>query len=395
MAQTAEYVRVSMRPWLFSSVWWRLMTQEVQLAVKTIPVWQVLRMSMGMETWHIMTDGREKYLASIDVLPAKVRRLRLLVELMLATGYVYDQEVASLRTFFSLPVATMAPQILTALKEAGLKQQGDAFDVAMALFGKGYPIDDTTRSGFFTQTDLKRYVDEFENAMAPFKNSPMDDAERSRVIALTVDRLATGLHSNVPQPPTKIEIALEAMSSRFGTNRELKRAIEAYIVSDPELTAAVADMRAKLADADRMCYVALELAKVMYQSTEDAHTRHARLAQMPVPYQKLLVLQLFYGAVANGGLENFFESTSGAFAEEAAAASREVGALAAAEAVGRGIALYPKPYPVTKTERERYVVTAKLAALLPARSQEEREAQVAVFHDATLKFARDNGLLPQ
>jgi hypothetical protein len=78
------------------------------------------------------------------------------------------------------------------------------------------------------------------------------------------------------------------------------------------------------------------------------------VATWPKAYRQLFLLNLFEGEVLNGGLHQFFFNSTGDFAPQIALTLREVGMTNYAEAVEKGMAMFPQPYPVDLGARRRY-----------------------------------------
>ena len=74
----------------------------------------------------------------------------------------------------------------------------------------------------------------------------------------------------------------------------------------------------------------------------------------PKAYRQLFLLNLFEGEVLNGGIHQFFFNSSGDFAPQIALTLREVGMTNYAQAVEKGMAMFPQPYPVDLGKRRRY-----------------------------------------
>ena len=175
-----------------------------QEILTTIPVWQVLRLSMHREPWKLVTEGRDAYISDINVLPPPIRRLRLLVEPMRSTGYIEDShQPGGLHSFFSMHHGALAPEILAALREVGFVRRANVFAEGMALFGADYPVANARRGKYFAP-NFMGYAD----GMVP-------------------DPLAS---------ETAIDVALKQLSPTFGRNSDLKHDIEDYVASDLELS---------------------------------------------------------------------------------------------------------------------------------------------------------------
>ena len=337
------------------------MTSQPDIAPMTIPVWEVLRMALAPAQWRIGTAGREAYLAEINALAPPARRLRLLVELMASTGYIYDKAEGSLQHFFSQQMGALAPEMLTALREAGLNHRATAFADAMAVFGPTYPVDNKQRGAFFAYHFM--------------------DAE-------------TMGSMNTDAPPTPADLKLTELSAQFGTNADLKREIEAYVASDPESAAVLAQARHDLADADRLSYLLSQLYSKL-DGFAPSSVIETQLDTLPKAYRTLLLLSIFVGEIINGGMSQFFSNSSGAYAPDVLAELRALGLTRAANALARALALFPADYPRSTTPRRKAYfaggwsdLDAKLNALEPA-------VDVEAIHAAALAFAARENCLPR
>ena len=326
-----------------------------------IPVWEVLRMALASSQWQMGTLGREGYLASINALPPHARRLRLLVELMASTGYIYDKAEGSLQHFFSQKMGALAPEMLTALGEAGLRRRAAVFAEAMAVFGPVYPVDNKQRGAFFAY----HFMD--------------------------ADTMAS---MNTDAPPTPADRKLTALSAQFGTNADLKREIEAYVAGDPESAAVLAEARQNLADDDRLSYLLSQLYSKL-DGFAPSSVIETQLDTLPKAYRTLLLLDIFVGEIINGGMSQFFSNSSGAYAPDVLAELRGLELTPAANALAKALALFPADYPRSTTPRRKAHFASGSSDLDAKLNALEAGVDVKAIHAAALAFAARENCLPR
>lgn len=323
----------------------------------TIPVWQVLRMAMVPEGSSKIIFEPAAYMAEIDALPQPIRRLRLVVELMATTGYTYDTTEGGLHGFFSNYYGALAPHILAALREAGFENRAKVLAEAMTAFGVTYPVDSPTRGTFFAA-----------NFMG----------------------LMNGVLPDPAAPPTAVDIKLHALGAAFGTNAELKRDIEDYVAKSPDLVAFTAQARANLSDDHRMSYLLSQLFSKLDGFAEPGAIQR-QLDALPASYRTVVLLSIFTGEIVNGGMEQFFSNSSGAYAPNVAAELRALGQTAAADAVARGMALFPAPYPIATNARRLMSDDARNSQLDALTDV----VDVGAIHQAAVAFAVRANCLPR
>ena len=323
----------------------------------TIPAWQVLRMAMVPQGSSKIIFEPAAYVAEIDALPQPIRRLRLLVELMATTGYTYDTTDDGLHGFFSNYHGALAPHILAALSEAGFDDRAKVLAEAMAAFGASYPVDNAKRGSFF---------------------------------AFNFMGMMNGIFPDPAAQPTAVDIKLKALGAAFGTNANLKREIEAYVAKIPELVAFTAQARANLGNEDRLSYLLSQLFSKLDGFAQPGAIQR-QLNALPAPHRTVVLLSIFSGEIVNGGMEQFFSNSSGAYAPNVAAELRALGQTAAADAVARGMALFPAPYPIETNARRLMNDDARnvqLDALTVV-------VDVGAIHQAVVAFAARADWLPR
>jgi hypothetical protein len=277
-------------------------------ALREIPVWEVLHLKMGGAEWRLISDGRPAYLAEIDALGEPLRSLRLVVELMRYSGLVVDQPESGLRGFFLSAEGGLAPEVLQALRNAGLDRRAAVFEAAMACFPQPYPLDYSERTALLAK-HLR--ID---------SDGVLHDAE-----------------------PTELDLSLIELGESFGSNAGLKEEIDAFVARDPTLTRYAAKARAALSDVERMTFLIYAIHKVV----------GADLQRLPTPYRAIALIGLLEAEVANGGLHQYFFNGEGDQAETTRAVLKQMSLDAHAAILEKALAMFPTPFPADVEERRR------------------------------------------
>jgi hypothetical protein len=283
-------------------------------ALHHIPDYDVLSLAFPPSTSLLIVDGHDGYFARFGHDPAPVQRLRLL----LGFGeYMHEGTAEAVYGYFSSPAGALAPDLLIALREAGMRERARVIEDAIAVFGPTYPVDDAKRSEFFAQSFL---------------------------------RIKDGIIPDLTKPPTATDIKLKELGQHFTDKTKFREDVEAYVHRDPVLAVALKDARDKISDEDRLTYLYQQLIPGPSGFGDEATIRKS-VEAMPQGYRTVFVLTLLADELYNGGMHQFFSNSSGAFAEYAAQALRDVGNAKAAAVIDKGIAMFPKPYPVSTGER--------------------------------------------
>jgi hypothetical protein len=232
---------------------------------------------------------------------------------------MHDGGTEAVHAYFSNPSGALAPELVVALREAGLPERARVIADAIAAFGQNYPVDDAKRSDFFAHSFL---------------------------------RIKDGIIPDLTKPPTAIDIKLRDMGGAFTEKIKFRDEVEAYAHRDPVLAAALTQARDKLSDNDRLFYLQQQLLPGP-SGFGEAATIRAEIEHMPQGYRTVYILMLLGDELFNGGMHQFFSNSSGALAEYAAQALRDVGKDKAAATIDKAIAMFPKPYPVSTGERRR------------------------------------------
>jgi hypothetical protein len=129
--------------------------------------------------------------------------------------------------------------------------------------------------------------------------------------------------------------------------------VGAYANRDAVLKAALGKARAELNDGDRLSYLQQQLFEDGPSGFGDGSLIKVLMDRMPKAYRNVFVLALFSSELSNGGMHQFFLNSSGAFAQYAAQALRDIDKIEAAQAIEKGIAMFPAPYEMSTEERRR------------------------------------------
>jgi hypothetical protein len=86
---------------------------------------------------------------------------------------IHDGNREGLHVYFSNPSGALAPELLSALREAGLNDRAAIVAEAIAAFGEPYPIDDKTRADFFAPSSLR-----IQEGVVPDSSKPPTAVDR-------------------------------------------------------------------------------------------------------------------------------------------------------------------------------------------------------------------------
>lgn len=326
--------------------------------MRQIPDYDVLSMTFPPNLWSLVTERRDDYLAKINRDPAPLQDLRLLLGL---GEFLHDTSTENLNAYFDNPAAALAPDVLKALNAAGLSERARVMAEAIAIFGPNYPIENKQRADYFSKSFLR--VDE-------------------------------GILPDLSKPPTATEIKLLELGKQFVGKTRFRGEVEAYAARNTVVAAALKQARENLSDENRLSYLQSRLLPGP-SGFGDTATIQAEIERMPPPYRTVHVLTLLTGELFNGGMHQFFSNSSGAFAPAAAQALRDIGKDVAAATIDQAIAMFPKPYPISTTERRRVSFAHdwnawddKLDSLTNAIDGEDIQKALAIY-------ARQQDILPR
>lgn len=143
-------------------------------------------------------------------------------------------------------------------------------------------------------------------------------------------------------PPNALRQAMAELGEAFGTREELVRVVAEYTAASPALVAFCEAERAKLDEEERFGWLIETLIQRFDIKGDDAPKR---LAAIPDPYRALYLTAYAEFEIYNGGMHQYFTNSSGQFAPMAVAAFEAIGLPKSAEAIAKGVALFPAPFP--------------------------------------------------
>jgi Domain of unknown function (DUF4375) len=149
--------------------------------------------------------------------------------------------------------------------------------------------------------------------------------------------------------------------------------------------------RRDLSESARLSYLQRQLPDI--SGFGDAALIRGQIERVPQTYRAVLVLSLLEFEILNGGLGQFFSNSSGAFAEYAARAFRDLGEDGSADAMEQAIALFGSPYPVS-TEDRRRVYLAHEELLDQRLAGLEKRVDAGSIPAILIEAARREGILP-
>lgn len=286
-------------------------------SLQHIPDYEVLSMAYPSRVETMITDSRDAYLAALARDPRDLRNLRLLLAL---GDSLADSSKDGLHQFFSTQAGAMAPEVLQALRAAGMSAQAQVVEQGMAVFGPVYPTDDRKRDAFFAQSFL---------------------------------RIQEGIVPDFDKPPTRVDTLLREMGTPLADKTAYMAGVVAYMRGDAQRAAMLAQARAHLTNEQRLSYLEAGLLRDGPSGFGDASTIRKDIEAMPPALRTVYVMAIFSGELFNGGMHQFFSNSSGAFAPYVVQAMRDIGMPQAAATVGQGMAMFPQPYPISTDERRR------------------------------------------
>ncbi|OWT80337.1 hypothetical protein CEY04_02700 [Achromobacter sp. HZ28] len=334
-------------------------TSSKECSLQQIPDYEVLSMAYPSRAVTLVTDGRDAYLASLASDPSAIRNLRLLLALGESLA---DGSKDGMHQYFSTQAGALAPEVLQALRAAGMTSQAQAIEQGMAAFGSSYPTDDRKRDGFLAQSFL---------------------------------RIQEGIAPDFNKPPTATDNLLRQIGTPLADKTGYKAGVVDYMRRDPQGAALLAQAREHLTNRQRLGYLEGCLLQSGPSGFGDEATIRKGIETMPQALRTVYVMAIFSGELFNGGMHQFFSNSSGAFAPYVVQAMRDIGMPQAAKTVEQGMAMFPQPYPVSTEDRRRRAFQRewnswddKLDGLTGDVDGQDFEAAVAVY-------AAARGILPK
>ena len=190
-----------------------------------------------------------------------------------------------------------------------------------------------------------------------------------------------------------LDAALDRLSERFRALPRLVDAAAARIARTPELAALYGPLRAEADDDDRLRFLTGGLWTCLNHYDAPAEVA-ARLAALPAPHARIIVVRIFEAEMLNGSVHQAFFNSSGALMPDVAAALRAMNLPEHAAAVERGIAMFPEPYP-RDTPVRRAFMAQQNEAFDDALAYLTGDVDDGAMHAAMIATARAADILPK
>lgn len=296
----------------------------------------------------LMIGGRDRYFTALEHIKPRLRTLVLLETLRGGLGR------DGLHTYLFLKGGDVAPEVLSALKEAQLDHEADILAEAIAAFGSPYPVKSDVREKLFGCC-----------------TSPEFNAFDLRLLAIT---------------------------ERFGTTEMFANAIEAYVRRTPWVLERMEQHRGAIDEETRLRWLQLELTRHVdiYAPVERLHSE---LAALPPDYRLIFVLGIFEREFDKGGMRQFFFNPTGALAPELVEALETLKLERQAALMRKALAVFPAPYERdTRLRRARSFAhdgDPRDKALQDLTDAMEAVKGEPFFPQAVLDFARSRDLIPR
>ncbi len=320
--------------------------------IKPYPVEKVIETGTLRYEVALITDGPDGLEAKLKPLSPTLRKLAYLS--LLWHGWGRD----GLHTFFYLGDASVAPEILEALKGPDFAKQRRAFARATALFGPIYPRAEYLRDTFFAES---------KGGDQP---SPFDGA---------------------------FDKKLYALGREFGTKEEYGKALARFVGRERELSAWARTLRATLPDERRLHWLTEQLATQL-ESAAKLDEMRRRLAAWPSADRIVYLLDAFNIEMLNGSVDQYFYNSAGDLAPETVVALREAGLERHARALQSCVDMFGTPYPADNEERRKgwFSDNDGLFAKLRGAAFEKATGEVddGAIEPAMITIARRAGILP-
>ena len=322
--------------------------------IKPYPVEKVIESGTLTYEVALVTGGPDGLALKLKPLSPAMRRFALLS--LVWHGWGRD----GLHTFFYLGDASMAPEILEALKEPGFAKQRRAFAQAVSLFGPIYPRVQYLRDTFFA---------EFKGGDQP---SPFDSA---------------------------FDKKLYALGTQFGTKAEYGAALARMAARSRELSGLIGKLRLAVPDDRRLAWFTEQLNAAL-GADASLDERRRRLAAWPPPQRIIYLLDAFNLEMLNGSVDQYFYNSAGDLAPETVTALREAGLEKHAAALQKCVEMFGAPYPADNAARRKGWFSGSnesVLAKLRSAAFEKATAEVddGAIDAAMLKIALAAGILPK
>jgi hypothetical protein len=320
--------------------------------IKPFPMEKIIAKGTLIYEVTLVTRGPEGLEAKLKPLSPALRRLALLS--LIWHGWGRD----GLHTFFYLGDASMAPEILEALREPGLGKQRRAFEKAAALFGPIYPRVQYLRDTFFAES----------KGDGP---SPFD---------------------------SEFDKKLYALGKEFGAKEEYGKALARLVGRSRELSGFVKKMRLSLSDETRLDWLTEQLGDAIGDRMRRDEI-WVRLVSWPASYRIIYLIEAFNAEMLNGAVEQYFYNYAGELAPETVAALREAGLEKHARALQDCVDLFGIPYPADTEARRTGWLDPENAGVLKSLRDAILERATGLVDDGKMidkmiEIARREKILP-
>jgi hypothetical protein len=280
--------------------------------LRTIPTASVIGTAALPHTVRLMLESREQALERLGRLQPPVRRIVLLQ--VLVAGWGRDSR-EGLHTFLFLhgnAGGHLLPEIADALREAGLAGHHRIFVDALALFGSQLP---------------ENYRERHRRFAWSAGSGPLND----------------------------FDLRLMALSQRFGTRSEFRELVARAAEADPVSAAWITAARDEMTDEDRLRWLVGELHNGLVDTWAPPQVMDHHLAALGEPYRTIFIASAYQREVMNGGMHQFFLNSSGALAPHLIPVMQKLRLPEDADAISRGMAMFPAPYQRETNERRAFM----------------------------------------
>jgi hypothetical protein len=304
----------------------------------------------------LTVDSRDTFLAALARLSADHQRLIYLTELL--SGF----RKFGLHTFFFMDDKSIAPHMHAALRESGLMREAVIFQRALSLFGADYGVDFKRRYAMFAWSQ---------------EGTRIDDV------------------TTMPASLNAFDEKLMALADDFGSQEVMSATLERVLEQDPGLSTLLNDKSADVTDDDRLRFLGWGLVAQL-DMWVSADKIVAQLQELPVAYRHLAALWMFETEMLNGSVHQFFYNSTGGAAPEVVEALRSVGLPAHADAVQRGIDMFPKSYErETTARRAKHFDSGEWSEFDQALGDLTDQVDDGRIHEAMIELARRTEIMPK
>ncbi|MFB9952484.1 DUF4375 domain-containing protein [Rhizobium puerariae] len=190
-----------------------------------------------------------------------------------------------------------------------------------------------------------------------------------------------------------LDFALKGLSERYRKLPRLADEAVKRIAASAELAAIYEPLRAGASDDDRLRFLTSGLWACLNHYGEPEEVA-ARLSGLPEPYARIIVVMIFEAEMLNGSVHQLFFNSSGGLAPDVVTALRAWGLETHADAVQKGIDMFPSPYP-RELNRRRDFMARQGDAFDEALYELTGPVDDGAMHDAMIRVAKEADILPK